>query len=120
MKKVATAIGVSMLSPLIIGCVLGAYFYISTGQGQLFFQLLTTAISNAHIVGMVMALCVLPVYLFLYKRGKLSYSALTTTALLGGTAFTYLLAVSTGPILIANAVMSAFASALFLYSLRRQ
>ncbi|MDK2593738.1 hypothetical protein QNM18_01485 [Pseudoalteromonas sp. P94(2023)] len=120
MKKVATAIGISMLSPLIVGSLLGIYFYITTGQGQLFIQLLTTAISNGHIVGLAMALCVLPVYLFLYKRNKLTYSALTTVAMLGGTALTLLLSVSGGPILIANAVMCALASALFLYSLRKQ
>ncbi|KID56798.1 membrane protein [Pseudoalteromonas luteoviolacea] len=119
MKKVATAIGISMFSPLIVGTILGAYFYIVTGQGQVFLQLLTTAISNAHIVGIVMALCVLPTYLFLYKRDKLSYAALTTAAMLGGAVFTFFFSISGGPILIANAVMCALASALFLYSLRR-
>ncbi|KZN57180.1 hypothetical protein N474_09240 [Pseudoalteromonas luteoviolacea CPMOR-2] len=119
MKNVATAIGVSMLSPVIVGSLLGMYFVFVYGDGELFWQLLTTAIANAHIVGISMAVCVLPTYHFLYKRNKVTYSAVMTTAMIGGAVLTYLFSVSGGPIIIANSIMCSLGAALFLYSLRR-
>ncbi|KZN30866.1 hypothetical protein N480_02640 [Pseudoalteromonas luteoviolacea S2607] len=120
MKNVATAIAVSFLSPVIIGTMLGTYFFIGYGEVELFWQLFTTAIANAHIVGISMAVCVLPTYHLLYKRDKVSYSAVMTAAMLGGAALTYVFSVDGGPILIANSVMCSLAAALFLYSLRRR
>ncbi|MCF2858593.1 hypothetical protein L1286_13995 [Pseudoalteromonas sp. SMS1] len=119
MKNVAIAIGVSLFSPVIIGSLLGIYFFIAYGESELFWQLLMTAVANAHIVGIAMAICVLPTYRFLYMRNKVSYSAVMTSAMLGGAALTYLFSVSGGPIIIANSIMCSLGAALFLYSLRR-
>ncbi|OCQ22969.1 hypothetical protein A7985_03155 [Pseudoalteromonas luteoviolacea] len=120
MKNVATAIGVSLLSPILVGALLGVYFLVSVGEAALFWQVFTTAIANAHIVGISMAVCVLPTYHLLYKRNKVSYSAVMTAAMLGGAALTYVFSVSGGPILIANSIMCSLAAALFLYSLRQR
>uniref|UniRef100_UPI00235210BF hypothetical protein n=1 Tax=Pseudoalteromonas sp. TaxID=53249 RepID=UPI00235210BF len=105
----------------IIGSVLGLY-YALTLQGDflsVFFQLLMTAISNAHIVGLTMAAFVVPGYLLMFKYSKVNYSGVLTLGLLGGAIFSYLLSASTGEIFLINSVMSAFAAGLFLFGLRK-
>lgn len=114
-------VGYSLLSPLIVGIFLGAFYAITleNGSSATFFGLLLSAIANAHIVGLAMGLFVIPCYVFLAKRGQVTYSALLTAGLLGGAAFSYIFAASEGPAFIVNAVMSGIAGGLFLFGLRR-
>jgi hypothetical protein len=119
--QLAKSVALSLLSPVIIGSVLGLY-YALTLQGDflsVFFQLLMTAISNAHIVGLTMAAFVVPGYLLMFKYSKVNYSGVLTLGLLGGAIFSYLLSASTGEIFLINSVMSAFAAGLFLFGLRK-
>jgi hypothetical protein len=119
--QLAKSVALSLLSPVIIGSLLGVY-YALTLQGDflsVFFQLLMTAISNAHIVGLTMAAFVVPGYLLMFKYSKVNYSGVLTLGLLGGAIFSYLLSASTGEIFLINSVMSAFAAGLFLFGLRK-
>jgi len=119
--QLAKSVALSLLSPVIIGSLLGSY-YALTLQGDflsVFFQLLMTAISNAHIVGLTMAAFVVPGYLLMFKYSKVNYSGVLTLGLLGGAIFSYLLSPSTGEIFFINSVMSAFAAGLFLFGLRK-
>ena len=119
--QLAKSVALSLLSPVIIGSFLGVY-YALTLQGDflsVFFQLLMTAISNAHIVGLTMAAFVVPGYLLMFKYSKVNYSGVLTLGLLGGAIFSYLLSASTGEIFLINSVMSAFAAGLFLFGLRK-
>ncbi|MBH0056058.1 hypothetical protein I6F65_03725 [Pseudoalteromonas sp. SWXJZ94C] len=119
--QLAKSVALSLLSPVIIGSLLGLY-YALTLQGDflsVFFQLLMTAISNAHIVGLTMAAFVVPGYLLMFKYSKVNYSGVLTLGLLGGAIFSYLLSASTGEIFLINSVMSAFAAGLFLFGLRK-
>ncbi|MFT6508378.1 MAG: hypothetical protein ACJAUK_002493 [Colwellia polaris] len=119
--QLAKSVALSLLSPVIIGSLLGLY-YALTLQGDFlsaFFQLLMTAISNAHIVGLTMAAFVVPGYLLMFKYSKVNYSGVLTLGLLGGAIFSYLLSASTGEIFLINSVMSAFAAGLFLFGLRK-
>ncbi|WP_405600222.1 MULTISPECIES: hypothetical protein [unclassified Pseudoalteromonas] len=119
--QLAKSVALSLLSPVIVGSVLGLY-YALTLQGDflsVFFQLLMTAISNAHIVGLTMAAFVVPGYLLMFKYSKVNYSGVLTLGLLGGAIFSYLLSASTGEIFLINSVMSAFAAGLFLFGLRK-
>jgi len=119
--QLAKSVALSLLSPVIIGSLLGSY-YALTLQGDflsVFFQLLMTAISNAHIVGLTMAAFVVPGYLLMFKYSKVNYSGVLTLGLLGGAIFSYLLSASTGEIFLINSVMSAFAAGLFLFGLRK-
>ncbi|MGJ8675438.1 MAG: hypothetical protein ACSHWP_05760, partial [Pseudoalteromonas sp.] len=96
-------------------------YYALALQGDflsVFFQLLMTAISNAHIVGLTMAAFVVPGYLLMFKYSKVNYSGVLTLGLLGGAIFSYLLSASTGEIFLINSVMSGFAAGLFLFGLR--
>ena len=119
--QLAKSVALSLLSPVIVGSLLGLY-YALTLQGDflsVFFQLLMTAISNAHIVGLTMAAFVVPGYLLMFKYSKVNYSGVLTLGLLGGAIFSYLLSASTGEIFLINSVMSAFAAGLFLFGLRK-
>ncbi|MBH0028011.1 hypothetical protein I6F53_13560 [Pseudoalteromonas sp. SWN29] len=119
--QLAKSVALSLLSPVIIGSLLGLY-YALTLQGDflsVFFQLLMTAISNAHIVGLTMAAFVVPGYLLMFKYSKVNYSGVLTLGLLGGAIFSYLLSASTGEIFLINSAMSAFAAGLFLFGLRK-
>ncbi|MEN8634292.1 hypothetical protein ABFV74_00955 [Pseudoalteromonas distincta] len=119
--QLAKSVALSLLSPVIIGSLLGLY-YALTLQGDflsVFFQLLMTAISNAHIVGLTMAAFVVPGYLLMFKYSKVNYSGVLTLGMLGGAIFSYLLSASTGEIFLINSVMSAFAAGLFLFGLRK-
>jgi hypothetical protein len=119
--QLAKSVALSLLSPVIIGSLLGLYYGL-TLQGDflsVFFQLLMTAISNAHIVGLTMAAFVVPGYLLMFKYSKVNYSGVLTLGLLGGAIFSYLLSASTGEIFLINSVMSAFAAGLFLFGLRK-
>lgn len=119
--QLAKSVALSLLSPVIIGSLLGLY-YALTLQGDflsVFFQLLMTAISNAHIVGLTMAAFVVPGYLLMFKYSKVNYSGVLTLGLLGGAIFSYLLSASTGEIFLINSVTSAFAAGLFLFGLRK-
>lgn len=119
--QLAKSVALSLLSPVIVGSLLGIYYSI-TLQGEfvsIFFSLLMTAISNAHIVGLTMAAFVVPGYLLMFKYSKVNYSGVLTLGLLGGAIFSFLLSASTGEIFLINSVMSAIASGLFLFGLRK-
>ncbi|MCG7535089.1 hypothetical protein [Pseudoalteromonas sp. OOF1S-7] len=118
-RQVAKAVGYSLLSPLIIGIVLGSYYALVTGQSKILFQILMTAVANAHIVGLSMAFFVLPAYTLLLRYNKLSYSGVLTAGMLGGALFSYLFVAGSGMVFIINAVMAAVGGGLFLFSLRR-
>lgn len=119
--QLAKSVALSLLSPVIVGSLLGIYYSI-TLQGEfvsIFFSLLMTAISNAHIVGLTMAAFVVPGYLLMFKYSKVNYSGVLTLDLLGGAIFSFLLSASTGEIFLINSVMSAIAAGLFLFGLRK-
>jgi len=120
-NKLAKSVALSLLSPVIIGTLLGVY-YALTLQGDalsIFFNLLMSAIANAHIVGLTMAAFVVPGYLLMYKYAKVNYSGVLTLGLLGGAVFSYLLSATQGMVFLINTVMSALAAGLFLYGLRK-
>lgn len=119
--QLAKSVALSLLSPVIVGSLLGIYYSI-TLQGEfvsIFFSLLMTAISNAHIVGLTMAAFVVPGYLLMFKYSKVNYSGVLTLGLFGGAIFSFLLSASTGEIFLINSVMSAIAAGLFLFGLRK-
>ncbi|MBB1329130.1 MULTISPECIES: hypothetical protein [Pseudoalteromonas] len=119
--QLAKSVGLSLLSPIIVGSLLGVYYSL-TLEGEfvsIFLTLLMTAISNAHIVGLTMAAFVVPGYLLMFKYSKVNYSGVLTLGLLGGAIFSYLLSATTGEIFLINSVMSAFAAGLFLFGLRK-
>ncbi|WP_404340248.1 hypothetical protein [Pseudoalteromonas mariniglutinosa] len=119
--RLAKSVGFSLLSPLIVGTLLGIYYAV-TLRGDpinIFVQLLINAIANAHIVGLTMAAFVVPGYLLMFKYGKVHYSGVLTLGLLGGAVFSYLLSATAGMAFIVNAVMSALAAGLFLFGLRQ-
>ncbi len=71
--QLAKSVALSLLSPVIVGSLLGIYYSI-TLQGEfvsIFFSLLMAAISNAHIVGLTMAAFVVPGYLLMFKYSKM-------------------------------------------------
>ncbi|KAF7785692.1 hypothetical protein PRUB_a0053 [Pseudoalteromonas rubra] len=117
--QVAKAVGYSLLSPLIVGIVLGGYYALLSGQSKILFQILMTAVANAHIVGLSMACFVLPAYMALLRYNKVTYSAVLTAGMLGGALFSFLFVASSGMVFIINAVMAALGGGLFLFSLRR-
>jgi hypothetical protein len=119
--QLAKSVALSLLSPVIIGSLLGLYYGLTLPGDfiSLFFQLLITAISNAHIVGLTMAAFVVPGYLLMFKYSHVNYSGVLTLGLLGGAIFSYLLSASTGEIFLINSVMSGFAAGLFLFGLRK-
>ncbi|MEG3759573.1 hypothetical protein V5096_16625 [Pseudoalteromonas carrageenovora] len=119
--QLAKSVGLSLLSPVIVGSLFGVYYSL-TLEGEfvsIFLNLLMTAISNAHIVGLTMAAFVVPGYLLMFKYSKVNYSGVLTLGLLGGAIFSYLLSATTGEIFLINSVMSAFAAGLFLFGLRK-
>jgi len=119
--QLAKSVALSLLSPVIVGSLLGIYYSL-TLQGEfvsIFLSLLMTAISNAHIVGLTMAAFVVPGYLLMFKYSKVNYSGVLTLGLLGGAIFSFLLSASTGEIFLINSVMSAIAAGLFLFGLRK-
>ncbi|KHM45346.1 membrane protein [Pseudoalteromonas distincta] len=119
--QLAKSVGLSLLSPVIVGSLLGVYYSL-TLEGEfvsIFLTLLMTAISNAHIVGLTMAAFVVPGYLLMFKYSKVNYSGVLTLGLLGGAIFSYLLSATTGEIFLINSIMSAFAAGLFLFGLRK-
>ncbi|MCF6434158.1 hypothetical protein [Pseudoalteromonas sp. MMG022] len=119
-QQLAKSVALSFLSPLFTGCVLGLYFTISNQGGlSIFLSLLTGAIVNAHVVGLSMALFVVPGYLLLYRINKVHYSAILTLGMLGGAICSYLFAAQNGAGFVINSVMATMAAGLFLYGLRR-
>lgn len=119
--QLAKSVALSLLSPVLIGSMLGIY-YALTMRGDavsIFLGLLMTAIANAHIVGLTMAAFVVPGYLLMFKYSKVNYSGVLTLGLLGGAIFSYLLSATTGEIFLINSVMSGFAAGLFLCGLRK-
>lgn len=119
--RLAKSVGFSLLSPVIIGCLLGLYYgaTLNSNFSTVFLSLFMTAIANAHIVGLTMAAFVVPGYLLMFKYAKVSYSAVLTLGLFGGAIFSYLLSASSGEIFLVNSIMSALAAGLFLFGLRK-
>ncbi|WP_096739563.1 hypothetical protein [Pseudoalteromonas atlantica] len=119
--QLAKSVALSLLSPVIVGSLLGLYYGLTVNGDvtTIFLQLLMTAIANAHIVGLTMAAFVVPGYLLMFKYTKVNYSGVLTLGLLGGAIFSFLLSATTGEIFLINSVMSAFAAGLFLFGLRK-
>ncbi|MBQ4845564.1 MULTISPECIES: hypothetical protein [Pseudoalteromonas] len=120
-QLLAKSIAMSLLSPLLIGVVLGGYYTFTLNQPgiQIFFGILISAFSNAHIAGLAMAVFVVPGYLLMHKYSKVQYSAVLALGMIGGAFFSYVLAATSGMGFIVNTCMAALASGLFLYGLRR-
>ncbi|MDP2635760.1 MAG: hypothetical protein ACPG5Z_08750 [Pseudoalteromonas sp.] len=119
--RLAKSVALSLLSPIIIGSLLGAYYALTLNGDSItiFFNLLMSAIANAHIVGLTMAAFVVPGYLLMFKYAKVNYSGVLTLGLLGGAIFSYLLSATQGMVFLVNTSMSAVAAGLFLYGLRK-
>ena len=119
--QLAKSVALSLLSPVIVGSLLGLYYGLTMNgdAATIFLQLLMSAIANAHIVGLTMAAFVVPGYLLMFKYAKVNYSGVLTLGLLGGAIFSYLLSATTGEICLINSVMAAFAAGLFLFGLRK-
>ncbi len=119
--QLAKSVALSLLSPVIVGSLLGLYYGLTMNgdAATIFLQLLMSAIANAHIVGLTMAAFVVPGYLLMFKYAKVNYSGVLTLGLLGGAIFSYLLSATTGEIFLINRVMAAFAAGLFLFGLRK-
>ena len=84
------------MSPLLIGILIGLYYVLTleNASSKIFFNIIITAISNAHIVGLSMGCFVIPGYLMLFKINKISYWAILTIALIGGTFFSFIFSVN--------------------------
>ncbi|WP_462158475.1 hypothetical protein [Pseudoalteromonas sp. GB56] len=119
--RLAKAVFYSLLAPIIVGVTLGIYYALGAQNNgsQIFFNVLLSAIANAHIVGLSMAVFVVPGYLFMHKYNKVHYSGVLTLGMLGGALFSYVFGAGAGFLLVVNAVMAALGSGLFLYGLRR-
>ncbi|KPH64995.1 hypothetical protein AMS58_09210 [Pseudoalteromonas porphyrae] len=119
--QLAKSVGLSLLSPVIIGSILGVYYGLTLNADPIttFIQLLMSAIANAHIVGLTMAAFVVPGYLLMFKYAKVNYSGVLTLGLLGGAIFSFLLSATGGMVFLVNTAMSALAAGLFLYGLRQ-
>ncbi len=120
-QQLAKSVALSLLAPVIIGTALGVYYALSVkgGEAKMFFSLLITAVANAHIVGLSMALFVVPGYMLMYKYNKVQFSGVLTLGVLGGALFSLLFSTSAGMVFLVNTTMAALASVLFLYGLRR-
>ena len=119
--RLAKSVGLSLLSPVIIGSILGVYYGLTLNADPIttFIQLLMSAIANAHIVGLTMAAFVVPGYLLMFRYAKVNYSGVLTLGLLGGAIFSFLLSATGGMVFLVNTAMSALAAGLFLYGLRQ-
>ncbi len=119
--RLAKAVFYSLLAPIIVGLTLGIYYALGaqSNGSQIFFSVLLSAIANANIVGLSMAVFVVPGYLLMYKHNKVHYSGVLTLGMLGGALFSYAFGAGAGFLLVVNAVMAALGSGLFLYGLRR-
>jgi hypothetical protein len=120
-QNLAKSVAMSLLAPVIVGTVLGIYYALAVEQGgsKIFFSLLMSAIANGHIVGLSMAVLVVPGYMLMHKYNKVQYSGVLTLGMLGGALFSYLFAATAGMVFLVNTVMATIASGLFLYGLRR-
>ena len=120
-QQLAKSVAMSLLAPVIVGTTLGVYYALSveSGGAKMFFSLLMSAIANSHIVGLSMALLVVPGYILMYKYNKVQYSGVLTLGMLGGALFSFLFSASADMVFLVNTVMAALASGLFLYGLRR-
>ena len=119
-QLLAKSIVLSLLSPLLIGTILGAYYSIVLGHDWgIFIRVLLSALSNAYIPGLAMALFVVPGYLLMYRFNKIQYMGILALGMLGGAAFSYLFSVSAGMVFIVNTCMASLAAGVFLYGLRR-
>ncbi len=111
----------SLMSPLLIGILIGLYYVLTleNASSKIFFNIIITAISNAHIVGLSMGCFVIPGYLMLFKINKISYWAILTIALIGGAFFSFIFSANGGMIFFVNTLMALTSAGIFLYSLRR-
>ena len=111
----------SMFSPLLIGILIGLYYVLTleNATSQIFYNIIMTAVSNAHIVGLTMGCFVVPGYLLLYKLNKITYWAILTISLLGGALFSFIFSASGSMVFLVNTLMSLTAAGIFLNCLRR-
>ena len=74
--QLAKSVALSLLSPVIVGSLLGLYYGLTMNGDAvtIFLQLLMSAIANAHIVGLTMAAFVVPGYLLMFMYAKVNYS----------------------------------------------
>lgn len=121
-KIILKGIAYSLFSPFVIGCFIGMYyvFTLESGNSQLFFSILLSAVANAHIVGLTMGICVLPVYLYLVKRSKTNNTAVLTAALFGGALFSFMFNVASGQVFIVNTTMAILAAGIFIVTQKKQ
>lgn len=115
------SIAYSLFSPFLIGSAIGIYYTLTLdgGNSQLFFSILLSAVSNAHIVGLTMAILVVPIYLYLFKRNKLTLMPVMTAAIFGGALFSFMFNVNSGQVFVINTVMAALAAGIFLFVLKQ-
>lgn len=119
--KLAKSIALSLLAPVFMGIILGLYTALTASQyqGKVFFSVLLSALANAHIAGLAIALFVVPGYLLMYRFNCVKYAGVLTLGLLGGACVSVFFGASQGGVFILNTIMAALASGLFLYGLRR-
>lgn len=120
-QKLAKSVALSLLAPVNVGTALVVYYALSVkgGGAKMFFSLLMTAVANAHIVGLSMALFVVPGYMLMYKYSKVQFYGVLALGILGGALFSLLFSTSAGMVFLVNTTMAALASVLFLCGLRR-
>ena len=121
-KTILKGIAYSLFSPFVIGCLIGAYYVITLegGNSKLFFSILLSAVANAHIVGLTMAICVVPLYLFLIKRSKTNNTAVITAAIFGGALFSFMFNVASGQVFIVNTLMAILAAGIFIMTQKKR
>jgi len=120
-QQILKSVLLSLIAPVVVGIVFGFIIAISAQNNgaYLFFSMLINAMLNAHIVGLTMALLVLPGYKVMLKFNKVKYSFILCLGISGGVLFSVLFEAEHFMVLLTNAGMTALASGLFLYGLRR-
>ena len=121
-KIVLKGVAYSLFSPFLIGCLIGIY-YVAVLDGattKLFLSIVLSAVANAHIVGLTMAICVVPVYMYLQKRNKSNKTAMIMAAIFGGALFSFVFNVASGQVFVVNTLMATLAAGIFIFILKQQ
>ncbi len=119
-RNLAKSIAFSFLSPVLLGLAIGLYYAPSFDGNkiQLILRMLLSALSNAHIAGLSMAVFVVPGYVMLQRRNRVGYGPILSLGLLGGGLFSWLFGAADNAVFTVNTMMAILASGLFLYMLR--